>query len=311
MMTRNPALLVVHPRAARRRDLPRLQEHLQQQWEVTMQTSDFPGHSRLMVREWLHHTDGFDGERVIFTAGGDGTFHEAINGWSDLEFPGSVRFAPLPFGAGNDFLYSVDRAFRTLAPFFERPLTQRRDADLGQIHFQDGADRGSRYFCVGATAGFSALVTFRRARLATVVPGPLSYLLSLFGSLGAWRNCWVRIEHQDEPFESETFFNFNAANVKYYGGGMINAPDACPFAGHLDYVRMNLTLLGALRGLPENFRGNFDRIAGVSVQQSLQPLRITCGRPCPVQADGEPLGTTPMTIDCLPGHLPLLLPEPH
>jgi diacylglycerol kinase family enzyme len=176
------------------------------------------------------------------------------------------------------------------------------------VTYQTPAGPARRYFCVGATAGFSALVSYRRAALARRVPGSLSYLLALFLSLGFWRNTASRIESADPPRESRVFFNLNCANVKYYGGGMVSAPHADPFARRLDGVAMNLTLLQVLRALPHNFSGHFDRVRNLEQFAITDPLTLTTERVCPVQADGEPLGDTPMTIECLPARLPVLLP---
>ena len=102
---------------------------------------------------------------------------------------------------------------------------------------------------------------------------------------------------------------FNAANVKHYGGGMVSAPGADPFDGALSAVSMNLTLKQALLALPENFRGRFERIKNVEQFLLKEPFSVDCQPVCPVQADGELLGQTPMRIECLPGKLPIILPS--
>ena len=72
---------------------------------------------------------------------------------------------------------------------------------------------------------------------------------------------------------------------------------------------MNLTLAQAILALPQNFRGHFDRVRHVQQFSLTDPLSITCSPACPVQADGEVIGTTPMRVECLAGKLPLLLPD--
>lgn len=297
-------LLILHPRARRHSALAGLLRLYHSVFDLKVEESRYAGHTREICRSTL---EGFEG--VVLTAGGDGTFHEAINGWADLGFPPGPRFAPLPLGTGNDFLYSVCPDFRRAKVFLDRPLSSELQADLGRVTFQTPQGPQSRYFCVGATAGFSAVVSFRRMALAKRIPGTLSYLLALFLSLGTWRNTSCRIESAGLTFEHPVFFNLNCANVKHYGGGMVSAPLADPFAGRLDGVAMNLTLPEAIRALPQNFRGNFDVVANVKQFCINEPLTLTTGRVCQVQADGEPLGDTPMTIECLPGKLPILLPS--
>lgn len=303
-MIRPKALLIIHPRARRSPHFEKLVARLDQDYTLMTHESSYAGQTRELVV--THLNDEVD---LIVTAGGDGTLHEALNGWADLGFPSGPRFLPLPLGSGNDFLLSLDRRLHAPESFLKHPLTWHRDADLGRVTC--AADKGSisRYFCVGATTGFSALVTERRARLANTVPGALSYLLALFLSFAFWRNRRVRLESQEAALESETFLNFNAANVRHYGGGMVSSPHADPFDGALNGVSMNLSIFQALRALPENFRGNFDRISNVDQLLFQKPFRVDCIPSAPVQSDGEMLGCTPMEIECHPGKLPLLLPQ--
>lgn len=300
-----PALLLLNPRARRYGQLAGLIQRFHESFDLNVEESRYPGHTREICRERLRDFRG-----VVLTAGGDGTFHEAVNGWADAGFPEGPRFAPLPLGTGNDFLYSVSPELRHTQPFFERPLGWECQADMGLVTYQTPHGTRSRYFVVGATAGFSAVVTFRRATLAKRVPGSLSYLLALFLSLSFWRNTSCRIEGPEIQLEHPVFFALNCANVKHYGGGMVSAPKADAFAGRLDGVSMNLTLPEVFRALPQNFKGNFDAVRNVRQFPFTQQLTITTARTTPVQADGEPLGDTPMTVECLPGKLPVLLPAP-
>ncbi len=298
------ALLIVHPGAHRHALTSQLLRHLESTFDVRTELSRYAGHTTDICREALSDFDG-----VVITAGGDGTFHEAVNAWADLGFPEGPRFAPLPLGTGNDFLYSVDSRLREARTFLEAPLSREATADLGRVTYQTPEGSRSRFFCVGATAGFSALVTYRRSLLAPRIPGTLSYLLALFLSLSFWKNTSCRLESPSLQLEHPVFFNVNCANVRHYGGGMISAPLADAFAGRLDGVSMNLTLGEVFKALPQNFRGNFDAVANVRQFAINEPLTVTTGRVCQVQADGELLGETPMTVECLPARLPVLLPR--
>lgn len=294
---------MLHPRARRKAHLSRLLERLHTRWSLTLEESRFPGHLREFCRERLPHFRG-----PVLTAGGDGTLHEAVNGWADAGFPEGPRFAPLPLGTGNDFLFSIDRRWRGPESFLDQLPEWSGDADLGRVTFQTPEGPSSRVFCVGATTGFSALVTRRRALLAPYIPGSLSYLLALFVSLGSWRSTWCHLDGELGPQRTPVFFNLNCANVKHYGGGMWSAPRAEPFARQLEGVAMNLTLSQVLRALPQNFRGDFDSVPRVEQFPIRGRLAVETGRPCPVQADGELLGETPMTVELLSQRLPVLLP---
>lgn len=306
MNRHSEALLVIQPRAYRHRLFTSLLSHYQRRYHLKVEESQYPGHTRDICRNFLLASP----ERLVLTAGGDGTFHEAINGWGDLGFPKGVQFAPLPLGTGNDFLYSLEPRLRHPQTYLEQELAFEHIVDLGEVEYQTDEGPLSRYFCVGATAGFSASVCFRRARLAHRIPGSLSYLVSLFLSLSSWRNTRCRINSPDIDQEHSVFFALNCANVKYYGGGMVSAPRAVADSGELEGVAMNLTLPEVLRALPQNFRGNFDGVKNVHQFKISQSMTLTTQRSCLVQADGEPLGETPMTVRCLPAQLPVLLPLP-
>lgn len=304
MTTRTSALLILHPRAHRHKQCDELMEHLKERFDLTVEKSKYAGHTREHARECLADFQG-----IYFTAGGDGTFHEAINGWADLGFPSGPRFCPLPLGTGNDFLASVDKRLTKTKTYLTHPLELEKSADLGLVHYEHEGYKKSRYFCVGATAGFSAVVTQQRNKLADKIPGALSYLVGMALSLFFWKNRKLRLESMESPLASDTFFNFNAANVKYYGGGMISSPKADPFSGCINAVSMHLTLAEVFRALPENFKGRFERVANVHLLSLAEPFVVECYPDCPVQADGELLGHTPMEIQCLPGQLPILLPQ--
>lgn len=298
------ALLILHPRAHRHRDCPQLLDHLSQQFDLKIVASEYAGHTGSLVKEYAREGDG-----LVFTAGGDGTINEALNGWAESGFQSHLRFCPLPLGTGNDLLASIDPRLQKTQTFLHSSLSREIDADVGRVTYRNEAEIGHRYFCVGATAGFSAQVTQCRQEVANRLPGKLSYLYALVISFFFWKNRSMRVESEEGPLESQTFLNLNAANAKYYGGGMVSAPQADPFDGELDVVAMKLNLGQALLALPQNFRGDFHKVGGVDESRYRKAFTLTTEPPSPVQADGEVLGHTPMSVECLPGRLPLLLPS--
>lgn len=298
------ALLILHPQARSKRRLDELLEKYYSSYRLRVVESSYPGHVDKICSSMLV---GFKG--LVMAGGGDGTLYEVVNSWAKLGFPADISFVPLPLGTANDYLYSFHPQLRKLSTFINFPLENRYKATLGRVVCYSTQGRLVRFFCVGATAGFSASVTARRESLPAMVPKSLSYLAALLLSLGSWRNTSCLIEGSDFYLQHPVFFNFNAANVKYYGNGMISSPKANPLSGHLDLVAMNLKLLEVLRALPENFLGRFERVPNVSQFTSSGYLSLTTDRPCLVQADGEVLGRTPMTVSSLAERLSIVLPR--
>lgn len=290
-------LAFVHPRAENRPGWLALQQSLAEHGvEVVSHLSRWAGHTRELAREHLPP------EGIALAVGGDGTFHELVNGWLDQEAPGRPRFLPIPHGTGNDFIRSV-------WPGREEQLVKaivdprERDFDLGKITYQTPQGRRTRYFLVGATVGFSASVTEFMSKLPRILPGTPLYLFSLVVSLLTWVNRRARFSVDSDEIESHRFFNLNVANVRHYGGGMVSAPAAVADDGQLDPVLMELTKLGVIRAMPENYRGRFERVSGVR-QFRCSRLALQSPFRLPVQADGEFLGSTPIEVEILPGALP-------
>jgi diacylglycerol kinase family enzyme len=94
------------------------------------------------------------------------------------------------------------------------------------------------------------------------------------------------------------------ANCQFYGGGLRVAPRAIPSDGMLDLLVGEGTKREALRALQKMPMG-----AHVPSKQFAEYLvdRVTLDGPEPllIEADGEPLGTTPATFDLVKGAIRL------
>ncbi len=243
----------------------------------------------------------------MLSVGGDGTFSEIINGWMKQERRGSPDFVMVSLGTGNDF--ARDQGLRDDPQEWASAVLQPRTKmiDLGRVTFQSPKGESERYFVVGTTVGFSAEVTRFFQTLPRILPGTTQYLFSLLVSLIRWRNKSVELCLDDRVSQSQNFFNFNIANVRYYGGGMYSSPRAVVDSGELETVLMELSKLGVIKALPQNYSGEFEGVTGVHMRAA-RTVRVNSPSQLPVQADGEYLGTTPIEVEILPQTLRLSLP---
>ncbi len=282
-------LAVAHPRAA---SLPLWQELLTcltvRYADVSSFISQHPGHLEQVVA-----SKDSDYERVI-VAGGDGSFSEALNGNAKSE-----RLVPmglLPTGTGNDLARALE--LKADPPALAQAIVAQapRRLDVGEIHF--GQER--RLFATSASLGFSAQVVSRAKELAGKVPRPFLYLVALLATTPGWSNFEAHLDG-----ESTRLFNLNVANTRFYGGGMVAAPEANPQDGLLDFVIMDLTLGGVLKALPQTYLGDFKKVGGVRVKR-LPGLAVDSSQVVAVQADGELVGQTPARFSVKPDYLPLI-----
>ena len=83
--------------------------------EYTIQVTNHAGHARELANAAAQQARQSGEELRVFTAGGDGTFNEALTG---LYGYANAAVGCLPFGSGNDFL----RTFGTKEEFLDRRL---------------------------------------------------------------------------------------------------------------------------------------------------------------------------------------------
>ncbi|MBI3929139.1 MAG: diacylglycerol kinase family lipid kinase [Armatimonadetes bacterium] len=290
---------IVHPKAIRSRVWTAAAEALRTLGPVDVLTSERPAHSRELARD-APETE------LLVAVGGDGTVHEVVNGLMERTQRPALGIVPL--GTGNDFARSTNlpRDPAGIASMLAKRHTI--PVDIGKLQCMLGGSEREVYFIGNASLGFAGEVTRRAISFPRFVPGTGIYLLALLLTLLRWRSrpALLEVDGQERPIPR--LFNLNIANTRYYGGGMICAPQARPDDGVLDLVSMELGLLQVLRAMPENYRGNFDRIPGV-FQASCRTVSLASDSPLLIQADGEIVGTTPAKVEVLPAALNLVVPN--
>ena len=280
-------LTIVHPSKRLHPLWLDVKKRLEQWTRIDEHCSQWAGHSTELARE-LSPQEG-----VVVVVGGDGTFHEVINGWMSRSQRGCPGFLLVPLGTGNDFArdQKLSRDACRIAEAARNP--RLKPLDLGHLHYQGSSGEESRYFLNAATLGFSAETTRLAQSLPRFFPGTVQYLFSLLVSLIRWENRSARLTVDHESFVLPNLFNLNIANTRFYGGGMYASPRACPQSGTLETVVMELNRWGVLKALPRNYNGKFDGVEGVR-QLSVREKLCLLDPGIPVQADGEFLGETPV-----------------
>ena len=187
--------------------------------------TQYAGHARELAAE-AAHTAQADGEPVrIWTAGGDGTFMEAMTGVQGFA---NAAVGCLPYGSGNDFL----RTYGTRAEFTDL------DAQLagGEVTI-DLLETSLGLSATICAAGLDAQVAYGipKFRRIPLCGGEMSYLLSIVEQLCGRIGRRVTFTIDDEELTVDCLM-CAICNGRAYGGGFLAAPEADPADGWLDVM---------------------------------------------------------------------------
>lgn len=252
------------------------------------------------------------GTDCLIVAGGDGTWHEALQAGvlrlqADSD-PGSnsattgVPIALLPIGTGDDNARSLHIPISDpVATAHLIDIDSRRTIDLGLVH----TESESRWFCGVLSVGFDSQVN-ARANNYRRLPGTLRYLVAAAAELARFTPSNYTIT---TPSGTDTVRAMLIAvgNGGHYGGGMA----ICPEYSHSD-GQVEVTIIGALprvrfvATLPTVYSGRHIRQRGVTTMRC-NTLSIE-GQDQLVFADGEPVGTVPIRVECVPRAAQVIAP---
>ena len=270
----------------------------------------YAGHARELAAQAASHAQD-TGEPVrIWTAGGDGTFNEALTGARGYS---SAAVGCLPFGSGNDFL----RTYGTREEFSD--LDAQLAGDAVEIDLMQ-TDLGlSATICA---AGLDAQVAYGipEFRRIPFCGGEMAYALSIIkqlcGHIG--RKAAFTIDGEELTVDC---LMCAVCNGRTYGGGFCAAPEAQPDDGWLDVFiirkvgRLTIARLLGLYKKGGHFREGklvpeaepyfiYRRAKRVSI-------RPVDGRgPIVATADGECAPCDSITAELMPLAGRVLLPRP-
>jgi YegS/Rv2252/BmrU family lipid kinase len=250
-------------------------------------------------------------ERLV-VAGGDGTLSEVVTGLLAADLGAYARIAPLPLGTGGDLLrtFGVPRDLDAALARIAGGKTRRIDVGRARFRALDGRDR-TTYFLNVASFGVSGLVTQLVNEAPKALGGRASFLIGTLRGLARYRVPYVTVRVDGAPFFDGPLTLATAANCRYFGGGMLVAPQASPDDGLLDVVVVSgLSKPALVRRLPLLYRGtHFDAPGVVHTRGRVVEAELGASReagPIFTEIDGEPLGTLPVRYEALPAAITLL-----
>ena len=193
--------------------------------DYTIRVTTHAGHARELSRAAAAAAQKAGVELHIFTAGGDGTFNEALTGAHGFD---KTAVGCLPYGSGNDFL----RTYGTRAEFTDL------DAQLagGEVAI-DLLETSLGLSATICAAGLDAQVAYGipKFRRIPLCGGEVSYLLSIVEQLCGHIGRRVTFTIDDEELTVDCLM-CAICNGRAYGGGFLAAPEADPADGWLDVM---------------------------------------------------------------------------
>lgn len=209
------------------------------------------------------------GSDTVVALGGDGTFHETLNG---MDFD-KARIGFIPAGRGNDFAIGTNSA--SLDPIKAiADVIRGEPRELDYIQVSD-----KRCLNVGGT-GLDVEVLLKTAKSKN----KLSYVASLFRCLLHYKPYHIAVSINGEEKEYDCLMA-GACNGTQIGGGIRIAPTAKADDGKLDVIIMEKP-----KGIPTLFvmpRFVKGKHMGKPYTKHIICDSVKIKTPAPVQLDGE------------------------
>lgn len=254
------------------------------------------------------------GKTHLVGIGGDGTHHDVLNGIVRASGLGSVIYAPLPLGTGNDWARTL-KTPRTVSAWLKMVHRQQTmNHRVGKLVYSPTPPTPptpalpttnyplpTTYFLNVAGMAYDAEVV-RRSESAFFKHRWLYPLMTLW-YLKDFKPPWAVIKHNGEEYQGYVH-TINIGVCRYSGGGMRLVPQADPtadtlaltFARKLPIWKILLSswrfYTGTIGGLAEVITTHADEILITPIKDLIE-----------LEADGELLGNAPVTASLLGEYL--------
>lgn len=244
------------------------------------------------------------GTDAVVVAGGDGTVNLAIQEVAGTGIPLGV----IPAGTGNDLAATVGLKELDIAAAAEAIAAGgTRTIDLARVTRTDGT---TRYFGTVLASGFDSKVN-DRANAMRWPRGGSRYNIAILIEFLTLKGIpyEVELEFADGTREriAQDLVMATVGNGRTYGGGIPICPDADPADGLLDVTIVRPAgRLHLLRLLPRVYKGTHTTVPEVSTYRVRSAYLSSPG--VTAYADGDPVGTLPLTVDVVPGALRVFAP---
>ena len=279
---------------------------------VRPQFTSSPSTPRYMPAAELTRNALKSGAQLVIAVGGDGTINEVVNGF----FEGGAAINPdahlaiLNTGTGGDFRKTFDFSEELDHCIKRIGAGSTRVIDLGRITYtsDDGQD-DTRYFNNIASFGLSGEVVraVNKASLSKIFGGAFAFFWSTLRASYLYKTKPVRIVTDADFDETLNVGMCAVANGRFFGGGMMIAPNAVPDDGLFDITIMRDTTFKDMLSGGGSLRDGTHIQNPKVLTLRCRSLTATPVGPDPVllDVDGEAPGRLPATYEILPAAITL------
>jgi len=258
-----------------------------------------------------------EGRRLIIACGGDGTINEIANGI--IESGTDCELGIFPSGTGGDFRRTlcIPTELREAARTLRDGRTEA--IDVGKItYLNHKGESESRYFLNVSSFGLAASI-IERVKGSTslkwlpldTVRGRASFALSTLQEVAGLATTNVRVKLDDGDEHPLSTVNFCIANARYFGGGMMIAPDAKIADGFLDVINIgDINTAKILLNAYTLYRGSHLSLKEVrdTLARRIEARPLNDGDEVHIEVDGELLGRLPAVYEVVPKALKVRVP---
>ncbi len=240
-----------------------------------------------------------EGVDTVIAAGGDGTVADVAGALVGREIPLGI----IPIGTGN--VLSLELGIpQTVAEAAALLVGEHETCQIDAMRVD------TRYFFLQIGVGLDSLMIRDTSRPSKRKFGRLAYTFTLLRKLIGYqaKSMVLRIDDQVHCLRA---WDVLVANVGVLGFPVFHwHPEICPTDGKLNLIVLTVSSpLDIIRVTWRLLLGLPGSHSPLTVHRVDRDVTIATRHPHPVQADGEIVGTTPVTVTIVPKAIIVMIPE--
>lgn len=247
----------------------------------------------------MHALEGIDHTyHHLLIAGGDGTINSVVNGVKNAKL--DIPVAVLPAGTANDFAHLIGHGRSIKRACLDILKGEIQHIDLGEVN--------GKYFINVLSAGLFTEISQKTPTLFKNTFGKLAYYMSSLGELPNFKKIHLRIDSKDLIYDDNALiiFVFNGRTA----GNFKIAYRSDMHDGLLDVLVVKGDNIVETISTAFHFftRSTTDYPKGV-IHFKTNHLEVRSDDKMSVDVDGESGPEFPLTINCIPKALRIIIPN--